>query len=252
MSHPTLRSRSKALAAVAVVMIGGTLAGCAGDDDKGTGGIESNVTDPNKPGAAPAAAAASSSLSATIITKELRSDAPNCSVHLDRPGVDTKNPAVDEAIAKALAVPTLAQLCGGLEKDESLSTEGAFGVDTNRNGVLSLSIGESSFMAGASSIANSLVGHTFDLNTGKKLKLTDVLQPAGIEKVKAACVKEIDEERCGFALDEKDGAANFTMQEDGLMLVIKVPEEVLVPWSELASSVTPGLIANWLAAAPKK
>lgn len=180
-------------------------------------------------------------LSAVVTTAEVRAESAGCRVHLNRPVVRLADSAVTAAIGAALPVPTVKEICGELEEGETFDTEGGFGVVANAHGILSLSIGESSYMSGAGHMANSLVGESFDLHTGRQLHLRDVLDSAGLATLQARCVELHEPWHCELVLDEKDGPANFEIAPEGLRVNFTVPDEMTVPWGELTGAVKPVL-----------
>jgi hypothetical protein len=178
---------------------------------------------------------------AAVRSVEIRANTPTCGVALERPVVELEDAAATAAIAGALPLPSAEEICSGIEKGEHYSVEGGFEVVTNARGILGLVLGESSFMTGAGHMANSLAGLTFDLRTGRRLHLRDVLQPSGLATVRSKCAEEYDAWVCDIYLDESEGPASFTVEREGLRLQFMVPADLLVPWSDVATAVTPTL-----------
>jgi hypothetical protein len=209
------------------LLLVGFLAGCGAD---------------SAPASSESSALAAPAPVATVRSVEIRTSTPTCSVYLDRPVVELEDAAAAAAIAAAIPVPKVEEICGGIEKGEHYDVEGGFEVVTNERGILGIVIGESSFMTGAAHMANSLDGVTFDLHTGKRLRLSDVLEPSGLATLRSKCVADYEDEwLCDLYLDESEGPASFTVEREGVRVLFRVPEEILVPWTELASGVTPAL-----------
>ena len=78
-------------------------------------------------------------------------------------------------------------------------------------------------------------GLDFDLRTGKLLALTDVLLPSGLATLRTRCESDFDEETCRYALGDAETRARFTIENGGLRLLLEVPGDLLVPWSDLAA-----------------
>lgn len=217
------------------------MAGCAATQDDATEASTANMT-----GLPPAP-------TATVTTKEIKASTPQCSVSIEWPVVTTANAQVNAAIAKVLEAPVLAAICEGVDDDVNVSQEGGFTVDINAAGLLSISFGEEYFTSDMSSIGHAWYAHTFDLATGKELRLNDILTPAALAKAEADCMAELDEFFCGGHFDADVIASErprFSLRDDGLVILAKVPEELVIPWTNLpASSLEPGPVATWRAAA---
>lgn len=217
------------------------MAGCAANADDGSASSTQDMT-----GAAPFP-------TATVATKEIRANTSQCHVSIDWPVVTVPSAEVTAKIAKALEAPVLAAICEGVDDETSIEHDGSYTVELNKSGLLSISFGESMFMTGMSSMGNSWHARTFDISTGAELKLGDVLTPAALEKAKADCMAELDEFFCGGHFDADVIAQErqrFMLRDDGLVILAKVPEEFVIPWSKLpAASFKPGPVAAWRATA---
>jgi hypothetical protein len=100
---------------------------------------------------------------------------------------------------------------------------------------------------------------TFDLKTGARLTLREVLDDAGLAKARALCVAPASklstgnaQAECGAASDAI--AASYLLEREGLRLFpfMKQAQErgVLVPWSELRAHVTHPAVAKLASPAP--
>ncbi|MBX3232047.1 MAG: hypothetical protein KIT84_19970 [Labilithrix sp.] len=217
------------------------MAGCAGTADEPNAASESNMT------GAPEAAV-------TVTTKEIRSASPECRVAIDWPVVTTPNAQATAAIAKVLAEPVIAGICDGADEELTLEQDGSYTVELNEAGLLSIAIAESHFMSGMSSIGHAWYAHTFDVATGAELKLSDVLTAEGLKAAEADCNEGLGEDFCAgrFETSETEEELGFrprfSLREDGLVILARVPEEHVIPWSKLpASSLKPGPVAAWRA-----
>jgi hypothetical protein len=136
-------------------------------------------------------------------------------------------------------------------------------VKANAKGILSIEeSGYSSFEHEAHD-AKFIIGHNFDLRTGKELTIKDVLTSAGIAKATTACdaamrkaAKQYDadgsyEGECASALKEQYGPASFSIEKGGIRIhpemgtaafVLEL-EGALIPWSAIDHSLTTAGIA---------
>jgi hypothetical protein len=247
--------------------------GCAAASDDESGATEDQVkTGKAADGGADADAqtdASSANLEATITTKKLEKTSTQCTVAVNFPVVDAKSPAATAAIAKVLPLPTADSFCTDLEATDEFSVDGGFTVSTNSNGILSLTRSEDSFLKGSAHPNVTLTTRSFELKTGKLLKLADVLAPAGVAIVKKACIAALvkvednmfDEasatDECTRGLeDSADRPTMFEIEKGGFHLMLDLAHAIFaigvegatVPWADLKTSVAPGAMTEWIKA----
>jgi hypothetical protein len=263
---------SKAI--VAWIGIGiGVLTGCGGSGEEEADAAEGQMKEGEGREVVktpPAPTAAAENLQATITTKTLKKEGKPCSLDISYPSIDAKSPAATAAIAQVLPAPEEAKLCADLEPTDESTVEGSFMVAANDHGVLSLTTSDSFFFSGAAHPSFAVRGYTFDIKTGKRLKLADVLTADGLKLARKACVAALtsaeagqffDEssagEECDGALrDSADSPASFTLGKDGFRLTLDLPhaiaaiglEGAAIPLKDLGPAVTSGLVANWVKA----
>jgi hypothetical protein len=224
---------------VPVLML--ALVGCA--DDAGDESDETND-------------ALAKTTAATITTTTITVDTPKCKVNGTRPVAKVNRPAVDAALAKGLKYYSLKRNCTPIEGAQSLEVTGAFEVVTNKRGILSVTLSESSILrepGKAHKRFEILEPRTLDLRTGERLGLSDVVNADGVEIVRATCLEKMaDVEDDGGVYGDPGMACNtmmlsdldeapMTIDDQGLHLLpgnAKVMEAlgsggILIPWSRL-------------------
>lgn len=204
-------------------------------------------------------------LSATITTREISnvpdgekaSVAPGCHVNLKRPVVDVRGEtSVTRAITNALDVPASPeQVCKAWVEDSEdadwfVNIEGDYHVMVNEAGLLSLSVAELSYSKGAAHPNTSELHFAFDLNTGGKLMLADILEPSALTRVTTDCVEggsfdaETDAEKLSVCstlfLVEREGIRTFSTPDFRFD-----PEGTLQPWSEIEDDLEPGVVRDF-------
>jgi hypothetical protein len=208
-------------------------------------------------------------LSATVETDSLEMESRACTVHVTFPEVDAKSDAATAAIRKVLVTPTTDALCKGTSPTDPVVVQSSFTVTTNASALLSLTISDDTFRSAAGTMKRKISTRSFDLHTGKRLLLRDVLTPAGIARARAACISTLvsgnertfDQTSAAKPCDQAvldDGAANvaiFAIQSDGLHLVIPLDPDPFavgadgftVSWKDLAGE-TGAVMADFLKA----
>jgi hypothetical protein len=232
-------------AVVGMVLLGVCAGGCAGE-------TESAASSDNEVRGAPAEMDTASG-AATIETKTLTQESPECSVDVSFPVVDAGNSAATAAIANALPLPTVASICA--DADPGTSFERGFTVATNGAGLLSLFVSGSTFVSGH--LDRWIGSHTFDLRTGRQLALPDVLTPEGIALLRTACIEalqkaedssdaELATETCDRHMQSTpDQPVIFELEERGFHLALALSnlavgvEGAVVPWASLRGKTTP-------------
>src|SRR5262249_24072314 len=132
-----------------------------------------------------------------------------CQVSMIRPTVDAHDPAVNAAIAKALATPTAEDLCEVAGPDDKVSVDGNSAVTANEHGLLSLSVTTNQHVSGRD--LDGAIQSVFDLKTGRLLRPSDVLAPSGIEVVRKTCIDTLANE---FLFDANEAQADCSLSLD--------------------------------------
>ncbi len=229
------------------------LVGCASESaDETSGGAD--------------AVSAPSTLQAKITSRQLSNyegqdapEGPGCHVALVRPVVEVTGKAdVTRKITTALEIPaSVDAVCSDYldpEEPEKISTiDGSYVVGANGVGLLSLSIGEFSYVTGTPHPNAYESRFTFDLRNGSRLYLSDILQPAAVRRVQQTCLEnspyETDAEKlqaCGrLFIVEREGIRVFGTDD-----LRWDPEGTLVPWNDIRNDLKKGVVKDFAANPP--
>lgn len=224
-----LRSLSVASGLVALV----ALVGCAGSSE---GETESG---------AGAASTAPSSLAATVTEATLKHESERCNLDMVDPRVSIEgNPAATAKLQESLnpggtAPLAVEDFCDG-EGGFHTSIETHFNVSTNEKGILSIVVHQNT-------PSPSSEAFVFDLATGKRLVLGDILSQTGIGLVKAACTagSESVEDPTSCELITKD-SRNLEVTKERLTVRQDNFNEISVPWSKVDRNLLPSPIIAFL------
>jgi hypothetical protein len=257
----------------------GVIVGCGGGGNDGGQGGGSALSNAPPPAASPPGGGATAappgtsttptpppatSASAEVTSTDLSVKTDACTVDAHFPIVKTSDPAVTAAIAKVLpAAQTQDELCKDSSNDFPLDLTDGFELGANSSGMLSMLLIENNFTGGAHFAG--LATHTFDLAKGTELKISDILLPAGIDVVKAACIKLLEDPNEGA--EDPDSATNhctlgvgdgaqFVVKDDEFNLLLDLGtaefaigiEGAHVKWADLAGKIAPGLASDFVTA----
>lgn len=202
------------------------------------------------------------SLTATVTDVVLQQEG-TCELDLTLPGVDTPTDEADSKILQAIPI-TAPDYC---EDGEEMTVSGGYTLAANEWGILSIALSESYYFEGAAHPANGIAGHNFDIATGDSLVLEAVLNAAGIEQLRAACVQKLTDpeveytaedaaDACALSIDgyEGEGGGNFQIEKTGLRLYLEMPhalfpiaaEGAAVTWADLGSNVISPLVQRFV------
>jgi hypothetical protein len=256
-------------------------AASSGQDIVAGGGSPPASSVPAQP-APPASTSATppASLQATVDTKPLDIHTDICEATVKVPVVTVPgNDAATAAIADALKAES--NPCAQASADFKLNVDDAFQVTANDNGFLSILVLGSSFVEGGAHPSVDARAYNFELATGKKLSLTNVLADSGKAKLVSACqsdpsIKDIAIPDCAFSINETpvevpppppgsgdnggftnlENLALWVATDKGIHVEISVDhadgdfQPLVVPWATILSDITSAPLTAYAKAHP--
>jgi hypothetical protein len=190
------------------------------------------------------------SLTAEVTTVALKKKQGSCAVDGTFLQVRTPTPSVDAVINGEL-VRTFEGLIANADCTKSLNQATAMTVVHNGKGILSILESGDSFSE-TSGVSNvSFQSMNFDLRTGKRLELNDIVNVAGKKKLAEACTKAYAAEGFDASYCAIEADASFTLTRVGVRFlqlqgaretITLGTEGQLVEWTSLAENITNPLV----------
>lgn len=199
--------------------------------------------------------------SAAIVTpKDFNEATGDCTINSSEFEVSGLARKVNETINHALSQSRRELHEGGrCTTGEKVLFESVMSVTHNGKGFLSIAQGGSVALEGAAHESAILLGFNFDLRTGERLAIKDLLTSNGITQAVAACNADMKasardvgmddfsyEEECSSALKEQNGPATFTFSDEGIRVHPSMARSAFIleavgatiPWSAIDRSLT--------------
>jgi hypothetical protein len=191
------------------------------------------------------AGAGTENLQASVKEHVVTSDAEGCKLQIKRPLVEVgDNAAATKAIGEALdgtigPAQSAQKMCAE-RGTTSIEVEQFFTMVVNEHGVLSVRVSTSDPQPHVDSF-------TFDLKTGKRLALGDILSRTGIGIVKSRC------DAGSESVEDPTSCANATatvknleVERDGLTIQLNAQNEIKVPWTAVDRNLLSSAIIDFL------
>jgi hypothetical protein len=156
-----------------------------------------------------------SNLKATLVTTALQKTDRKCKVDYSFAQVSGVSVGATAAINKALARSVSGLLQGANCATEAYEVGGSMTASYNGKGILSIEDAVIGFAERAAHPAPTQTMLTFDLRTGQKLLISDVLLPEGIAKLEAACRNDWQAQGATDPCKITSNAS-FNIEQDGI------------------------------------
>jgi hypothetical protein len=223
-----------------------TLGGCAAPTEDDASASADAVTETR------------SDIVATLTTNALDAVNDHCTSSGSEMQVSGLGADVDTAINAALSNNRTTTFADVDCSKDSFEWQSTMTTKLNAHGILSIEESGTSMLYGAAHDSKFVLGHNFDLATGKTIDIKDLLTAKGIANAIIACntslnrvavqLGETDDytPHCTEALTEQHGPASFTVEQAGLRVHPSLGSAAfaleangaLIPWTAVQRNLT--------------